>query len=78
MLTHKLDEGPNKLNNILHKTLSNVFPSHVYSVYQSLETNYHTTPNNDHTALPILQKIISVPLCLLGRAEYSISVKIST
>ena len=39
--------------------------------YQSLEINYRTAPNNERTALPILQKIISVPLCLLGRAEYA-------
>ena len=37
--------------------------------YQSLEINYHTTPNNKSTALPILQKIISIMVCLLGRAE---------
>ena len=38
--------------------------------YQSLEINYHTAPNNKSTALPILQKIISIMVCLLGRAEY--------
>ena len=37
--------------------------------YQSLEINYRTTPNNKSTALPILQKIISIMVCLLGRAE---------
>ena len=37
--------------------------------YQSSETNYRTAPNNERTALPILQKIISVPLRLLGSAE---------
>ena len=39
--------------------------------YQSLEINYHTAPNNKSTALPILQKIISIMVCLLGRAEYA-------
>ena len=38
--------------------------------YQSLEINYHTAPNNKSTALPILQKLISIMVCLLGRAEY--------
>ena len=40
--------------------------------YQSLEINYHTAPINKSTALPILQKLISITLmvCLLGRAEY--------
>ena len=37
--------------------------------YQSLEINYHTAPNNKSTALPILQKLISIMVCLLGRAE---------
>ena len=41
--------------------------------YQSLEINYHTAPNNKSTALPILQKLISIMVCLLGRAEYVIS-----
>ena len=39
--------------------------------YQSLEINYHTAPNNKSTALPILQKLISIMVCLLGRAEYT-------
>ena len=42
-------------------------------IYQSLEINYHTAPNNKSTALPILQKLISIMVCLLhvlGRAEY--------
>ena len=38
--------------------------------YQSLEINYHTAPNNKSTALPILKKLISIMVCLLGRAEY--------
>ena len=38
--------------------------------HQSLEINYHTAPNNKSTALPILQKFISIMVCLLGRAEY--------
>ena len=38
-------------------------------VYKSLEINYHTAPNNKSTALPILQKLISIMVCLLGRAE---------
>ena len=38
--------------------------------YQSLEINYYTAPNNKSTALPILQKLISIMVCLLGRAEY--------
>ena len=38
--------------------------------YQSLEINYHTAPNNKSTALPILQKLISMMVCLLGIAEY--------
>ena len=38
--------------------------------YQSLKINYHTAPNNKSTALPILQKLISIMVCLLGRAEY--------
>ena len=37
--------------------------------YQSLEFNYHTAPNNKSTALPILQKLISIMVCLIGRAE---------
>ena len=37
--------------------------------YRSLEMNYHTAPDNERTTWPILQKIISAPLCLLGRAE---------
>ena len=41
--------------------------------YQSLEINYHTAPNNKSTALPILQKLISIMVCLLGRAEYSLT-----
>ena len=59
------------------KSASRAVPSHAgrYSQnsvtrYWSLEINYHTAPNNEHTALPILQKIISVPLRLLGSAEY--------
>ena len=59
------------------KSASRVVPSHAgrYSQnsvtrYWSLEINYHTAPNNERTALPILQKIISVPLRLLGSAEY--------
>ena len=28
--------------------------------YQSWEINYHTAPNNKSTALPILQKLISI------------------
>ena len=39
--------------------------------YQSLEINYHTAPNNKSTALPILQKLISIMVCLLGRVEYA-------
>ena len=38
--------------------------------FQSLEINYHTAPNNKSTALPILQKLISMLVCLLGRAEF--------
>ena len=41
--------------------------------YQSFEINYHTAPNNKSTALPILQKLISIMVCLLGRAEYTLS-----
>ena len=59
------------------KSASRAVPSHAgrYSQnsvtrYWSLEINYHTAPNNERTALPILQKIISVPLRLLGSAEY--------
>ena len=42
--------------------------------YQSLEINYHTAPNNKSTALPILQKLISIMIhvlmiCLLGRVH---------
>ena len=43
--------------------------------YQSWEINYHTAPNNKSTALPILQKIISIMVCLLGRAEYVIDIE---
>ena len=38
--------------------------------YQSLEIDYHTAPNNNSTALPILQNLIIIMVCLLGRAEY--------
>ena len=41
--------------------------------YQSLEINYHTAPINKSTALPILQKLISIMVCLLGRAEYTMT-----
>ena len=43
--------------------------------YQSWEINYHTAPNNKSTALPILQKLISIMVCLLGRAEYVIDIE---
>ena len=46
--------------------------------YQSLEINYHTALNNKSTALPILQKLISIMVCLLGRAEYMLFRSIQT
>ena len=61
------------------KAVSQAVPSHAgrssrnsVTRYRSLEINYHTARNNERTSLPILQKIISVPLCLLGRAEYRV------
>ena len=37
--------------------------------YQSLEINYHTAPNNKSTALPILQKLISINGMLIRQSR---------
>ena len=53
-----------------YPVMQEYLPGNSVTRYQSLEINYHTTPNNERTALPILKKIINALLYLSGRAEY--------